>query len=251
MFDFKSFPARHTYPIPLLGIALMAIILGLDINEELFLYINSLSLYSGEWIWSVLTIFGGPLVILCIGLSFIHAQPKIALSIIPAIVLGSVLVFSLKWLFDIARPNLILEQSQFILIGMPPTSPAFPSGHTTGIFALATLIILNSKHYIISVFILIFATFVGLSRIMVGAHWPLDVAGGMIMGWGIGLTTTFFIQNWKLETKKQKMLSLCLLLCSILLIFRDTGYPNVYPILLTIGLYGIFISTKKLYTNIN
>jgi len=224
---------------------IIATVIGFDLNKEIFLYINNLSLYSGKWIWPILTIFGDPLIILCIGLSFIHFQAKIALAILPAMIIGIVLVFTLKWGLNIARPSLILEHGDFILLGRTPISPAFPSGHTTGIMALATLMILYSKHYIISVIILMLAFVVAISRIMVGAHWPLDIGGGMILGWGIALTTITFTQNWKYDKNKQKLLLISLLICSFLLIFKDTGYSNTYPIQVTIALYGLLIGMTK------
>lgn len=224
----------------------MTAMLVLGINEQTFIYINSLNSYSGEWIWPTLTIFGDPLIVVCIGLSFIHFQSKIAVSIFPAILLGAILVFSLKWAFGVSRPDLILEQGQFALLGTSPISPAFPSGHTTGIFTLATLVILFSKNHLINVVVLIFASFVAISRIMVGAHWPLDIGGGMVLGWGVALFAATISQSWLINTAKKNFIVYFLLFCSIILIFKDTGYPNAYPAQLIVAFYSLFIGLMKI-----
>jgi len=224
----------------------MALVSGFNLNEQLFFYINNLSSYTGQWIWPILTIFGDPVIILCIGLSFIHFQPKIALAILPAIFLGIILVFSMKWGLNVARPSLTLDPGQFVLLGKSPISPAFPSGHTTGIMALATLMLLYCRRHIIGITIIILALIIAISRIMVGAHWPLDIGGGMVLGWGIAVTTHIFTQNWEYNSNKQIFLSIGLLISSIFLIFKNTGYPITYPIQVVIALYGMLIAVMKL-----
>lgn len=224
----------------------MAIVIGFDINKEIFIYINNLSLGIGKWFWPALTIFGDPLVILCIGLSFIHFNPKIALTILPAMLIGVVTVFTMKWGFNIARPSLVLGHGEIMLLGRTPISPAFPSGHITGIMALAALMILYSKHHIMSVIILSFAFLVAISRIAVGVHWPLDIGGGILLVWGIALIAASFTQKWVFSSNKQKILLFSLLICSFLLIFKDTGYSSTYPIQILIALCGVSIGVTKI-----
>ena len=57
---------------------------------------------------------------------------------------------------------------------------SFPSGHTLFFFALATTIFLFNKK--LGVWFLTAATLIGLSRIYVGVHWPIDVLAGVIIG---------------------------------------------------------------------
>ena len=237
---------KKTYFIPAMGWLIIFILLIFDLNSTIFIFINSLSKYTGEWIWPVITIFGDPVVLVCIGLCFIQIQAKIAISILPALIMGLIIVFALKWSIDIPRPGLVFEKSQFILLGIPPISPAFPSGHTTGIFTLATLVICFSKKPLIVVFSLIIACLVAISRIMVGAHWPLDVAGGMILGWGIALFTVHLTQNFVFDKKIHKTLLFILILSSIALMFKPTDFPNTFLVQIIIAFCGIFIGIKNL-----
>ncbi len=66
---------------------------------------------------------------------------------------------------------------------------SFPSGHTTATFAYATVMSLRSQWGWLW---FLFGGIVGLSRILVRAHWWHDVVGGAALGYLIGLAVT----NW-------------------------------------------------------
>ncbi|TSC88783.1 MAG: bacitracin transporter permease BcrC [Parcubacteria group bacterium Gr01-1014_3] len=60
------------------------------------------------------------------------------------------------------------------------SSPAFPSGHASFYFALAmALIVLNYRW---KWWVLAAAIVMGVARIFAGAHWPLDILSGAIVG---------------------------------------------------------------------
>ena len=81
------------------------------------------------------------------------------------------------------RPPLVYPDPK-PLMGVPH-SGAFPSGHTTTAFACATVLAWASPRLAVPVFVL--AAAIGLSRIYVGVHWPLDVLGGAVLGVLVGL----------------------------------------------------------------
>lgn len=66
-----------------------------------------------------------------------------------------------------------------------PHSGSFPSGHTTTSFACAT--VLSALEPKAAPAFLLLAAAIGYSRLYVGVHWPVDVAGGVILGVVIAL----------------------------------------------------------------
>ena len=76
---------------------------------------------------------------------------------------------------------------------------SFPSGHTSTIFVIAlALSMLTPK---IKFYYIFFALIVGLSRVIVGAHFLTDVIGGIVVAFvGIKLTLLIF-KKFKIESK--------------------------------------------------
>ncbi|MEJ9314518.1 undecaprenyl-diphosphatase [Priestia megaterium] len=77
---------------------------------------------------------------------------------------------------------------------------SFPSDHTTGAFAIASLIWI--RHRKIGVFMILFALLTGFSRIWVGHHYPFDVLGSIVVATIIAILISKLIRlldplaNW-------------------------------------------------------
>jgi undecaprenyl-diphosphatase len=117
---------------------------------------------------------------------------KVAIMGLLGIGLTSLLVLIIKPLVGEPRPFLSLAHVNLLVVETGVYS--FPSGHTSLIFTLATILGLNYEFKIFKrkiLFIypaLIIAGIVGFSRIYVGVHYPFDIIGGMILGIISGLT---------------------------------------------------------------
>jgi membrane-associated phospholipid phosphatase len=84
------------------------------------------------------------------------------------------------------RPFIRLTQAR--IVGRRAVGRSFPSGHTSQVFFMATLLV---QHFHASVWaaLLLYgiALLVGITRVYVGAHYPRDVLAGAILGsaWGL------------------------------------------------------------------
>ena len=91
-----------------------------------------------------------------------------------------------KFLIHRARPFILMTQAR--IVGYRASGRSFPSGHTSQVFFMATLLVQHFHAGVWVVFLLYaMATLVGITRIYVGAHYPRDVLAGAILGsvWGL------------------------------------------------------------------
>jgi undecaprenyl-diphosphatase len=98
----------------------------------------------------------------------------------------------LKEAFDRPRPSLVAHLDH---VG----SDSFPSGHATGAVALLLLaaFLLGSENRLVWLGIAgLVAVAVGLSRNMLGVHWPSDVLGGWMLGLAFVSLGVAIARNW-------------------------------------------------------
>ncbi len=95
----------------------------------------------------------------------------------------------LKFIFHTPRPfEVFLEIEPLFL----QNGYAFPSGHTMISAAVATAIFLLHKKT--GYAFLFFALLIGLSRIAVGVHFPIDIFGGFVLGVSISYIIAYFLK---------------------------------------------------------
>ena len=113
-------------------------------------------------------------------------QRRLSVEIIFGTLTLWLLVETIKVLAGRARPFLTFEDTR--IVGWRERGDSFPSGHTSQIFFLATLLTLHF-HLDLQTGLTLYAiaVLVGFTRIYVGAHYPRDVFGGAVLGsiWGI------------------------------------------------------------------
>lgn len=89
------------------------------------------------------------------------------------------------------RPRPFLVHDVIKLIS--ETSWSFPSGHALFFFALSTIVYLRNKKWG-GVFYLA-SLIMAFARVAVGAHYPTDILGGIILGLGTGVGI-HYLMGW-------------------------------------------------------
>lgn len=223
--------------VPLLILLLGGWLIAADGNRAAFLTLNSLFAHGPDALWSDLTVLGDTLVALCLLLLLLRQRPDLVVAVLLASLPAALLSHGLKDGLAIARPYAVLGETAHV-IGPILKAGAFPSGHTTTAFVLATVLLAGSRSAT-AVGLLALATLVGLSRIAVGAHWPADVVGGMACGWvsgRLGLWCTGRFAGWR-RPAFITVLRLILLVSALYLFFGyHSGYPLARPFEQTLAL---------------
>ncbi|MEO7327208.1 MAG: phosphatase PAP2 family protein [Minicystis sp.] len=132
----------------------------------------------------ILTVVGGGwgLVVL-IPFIFQKRTRASALRLLGASLVTTSLVALLKELFGRVRPCNALDWCSPLLVNAP-SDHSFPSGHAAGVFTFAAFIAVRAPRYAAPA--LLFALLVGISRCVLGVHYPSDVLGGAVLGTSIG-----------------------------------------------------------------
>jgi membrane-associated phospholipid phosphatase len=135
-----------------------------------------------DQLWQWLTMLGDERVAFALALFFTRRYPRVFWTLIAAALVGVALTHSLKPLFSALRPPSVLEPGSFHLIGPALHKQSFPSGHTVTatIFFGAWVYFLRAQWW--RLLLILVAIAVGLSRVALGVHWPVDVAAGLAVG---------------------------------------------------------------------
>ncbi|MBI4132711.1 MAG: phosphatase PAP2 family protein [Candidatus Sungbacteria bacterium] len=91
----------------------------------------------------------------------------------------------IRFFYDQMRPFEVLSDVHQLLFR--DGGGSFPSGHATFYFAVAAVV---WRYYPkTSILFFLAALNLSLARVQAGVHWPSDIAGGAIVGLGIGFLT--------------------------------------------------------------
>ncbi len=117
---------------------------------------------------------GLPLCGLVSAIAFLARRRRDAGVALAVMLLSGIVAVELQFIFFRDRP-----QAFMALIAQPPT-PSFPSGHAATAFGFAT--VAHFYRFRCPKLIWAAAILIGVSRIHLGHHYPLDVAAGAVLG---------------------------------------------------------------------
>jgi len=136
---------------------------------------------------------GGWSLLALVPLAFLRTTRRFAAWTFAVLTGTAILVFLLKELVGRGRPVTVYSHLERVLLDSP-TDHSFPSGHAAGSFAFALFAahaLLGRRPrprfaWTVAAVLVFLASCVALSRVVLGFHFPLDVAAGAVLGGAIG-----------------------------------------------------------------
>lgn len=177
-----------------------------------------------------LTQLGDEIVILSILSVFVLYAPKVWEALISASLVSCIFTCSLKKIFAVPRPAAVFDHHSFVIIGKTLSGHnSLPSGHSITAFTILTVLLFAFMPKNLSFKILWYLLIIGfglilvLTRVGVGAHYPLDTIIGGTIGYisallGIFINEKYNIWTWVNQKKYYPIFMLFFLICSISII---------------------------------
>jgi membrane-associated phospholipid phosphatase len=173
-------------------------------KPEGFLLINQYHNQALDEFFILFTNFGNGLLVIG-GMIFLLIRKKTrwALQIGISFLVSGIIAQFMKQLVHSPRPKLFFGPNTIHCIyGITGTGySSFPSGHTTTIFALTTLLSLYFPGRGTGVLFFIIAGLTGFSRIYLSQHFPIDVLAGSLLGVLASMVVYIFIPLKNIEKK--------------------------------------------------
>jgi len=178
----------------LLALALGALLGGGDWHAG-FIPAQSASTALPGWFWEILTTLGDGRVQMALLLPFCLRYPRVFWALLLGSLVAALISRGFKFWLPMPRPAAVLDASQIIIIGAKLKAQSFPSGHTVTAFAFVVPWLALAGWRALPVVIL--AALAGFSRIAVGAHWPVDVLAGALIGLAGGWLGLRLSRRWR------------------------------------------------------
>lgn len=164
----------------LLLFALHLLLLNDATNLAVFSQLNQFGQLFAPGLLAILTDIGDGATLGFLALAYLVYRPDMVARVVVASIMSLLLVPALKGYYDAPRPAAVLDFLH--IIGETRLSHSFPSGHAATAFLLAGLIVLATRQLSVQLTVIGVALMVAMSRVMVGAHWPVDVVMGAFVG---------------------------------------------------------------------
>jgi len=153
------------------------------LEREVFAAVNRLPGAAARGVWVVMQAGSLPTVFVAGGVALAARRPRLALGLVAGGTTAWALAKVVKQAVGRERPAALLHD--VIVHGPAATGLGFPSGHAAVAAALLTI----AAPYVTRPARIAGWAVVGLvaaARVYVGAHLPLDAAGGIFLGWAVG-----------------------------------------------------------------
>lgn len=190
-------------------------------NYALFQGVNDLSIYIPQSWQALVSDFGNGIMSGALMLCFLVKRPELIVRVLIAAGLSLVFIPLLKQYFDAPRPAAIIDYLN--IIGEVRYKHSFPSGHTATAFLFAGLVYLACQNQWQKYCAVLAASLVGMSRVLIGAHWPADVVMGAIVGLSCAYVATSLCPLINMSYRK-RFFSYLLILAALVVSELQTSY---------------------------
>jgi len=225
----------------------------IQVQKDCFYFMNY---YLGQYpnIEYNITQIGDASVFLSFIILLIVYAPKIWETLITASLISLLFSFVLKRLFCVPRPAQIFDNNSFIIVGKKAVGfSSLPSGHALTMITVLTILMFGfmPKRQINKVLYKIIFLIIGLilisTRVGVGAHYPLDVVIGGLIGYicaliGIFISQKYSLWNFLCKINCYPIFMVIIIICSISLLFKIN---NENLIVYYLALISLFVSLYK------
>ncbi len=211
-----------------------------------FLEMNAYSQYIPPFFLHNLTMFGDGVFILTLILALTTQNIQFHWTVLLAALIGCISTNLLKLYFDAPRPPAVLDHDTFIIVGKALIRYSFPSGHTLASFLLANVAICYVQSIYAKTALLLLAVGVGLSRILLGVHWPLDTLVGGALGIWCSILAVWLSYKWRAGINPGPHIFILFLFTAACLsiFFEGVDYAHAKPMAYTVALIAV---TKLVY----
>ncbi|MCL3779190.1 phosphatase PAP2 family protein [Prolixibacteraceae bacterium JC049] len=158
------------------------------VQKDLFINLNEW-LSRSPHLQNNLTQLGDVLIFFPLVSVFVIYAPKLWEALLASAIFSLIAASTLKKLFAVPRPAAMFDNDSFVIIGKAlKGSTSLPSGHSIATFVVISILLFafmpkkSIQKTLWMLFILTFGLFIAISRVGVGAHYPLDVVVGSTIG---------------------------------------------------------------------
>lgn len=221
-----------------------------------FLTLNRQLAFLPQSIWWGLTLLGDTSVLMLLLAPLLTWRPRAWAAIVASVPAGALFSVLVKNLASVPRPAAVL--ADFNLIGPALHSNSFPSGHSITAFAAAAAVLavtVPEPRRIVQWTILgagvLVALMISMSRLAVGAHWPLDLVAGAAGGWLAGLSGVLLTRRtgwwqWLFVGRGRRAAGAGLVVWGVALWLRAHETAACAVVLGTAGFFGILTGLNLL-----
>jgi len=187
-------------------------------------------------LFKIITMLGEQyFIVFIITLIFWNKSKKTGVLLSFAFTISAVTNDLMKLTFHTKRPFQVLEG----ISGKrthTATGYSFPSGHTQGSTAFFCTIAFITKRKIFLPVAILLSFLIGFSRLYLGVHWPVDIAGGLLFGIIVAIFVSTYLQHLYDDRKKFMKLTIIFMLFTI-------------SMTLILTLFNYFYLEQQLYLN--